>query len=352
MIKLILSILLRIFRNIIFHHRRNNNILVINNGKIGDLICSTPFYRSLKNSGNDFNITLMAGKDMAHVLRDNPDIDQIITKDSIIDLTRHFDICFVLSPSTNALHLANKLLPRKVFSICPNYGKSSIRASKLSSDHYIEYRHDKTVLETYLELLTLIGINSGSTQKHFHQTPCSYPQPASRISFSISISTGNNLKEWDAKQIRDLLLIISQTIETPTFYLLGSSEDIIKGEEISTELPNTYNLCGKYSLSETAHIIGNSSLFMGFDSALTYIADSINTPIIYISGPTDFIEQRPMGLNVRIIYNPDLPCRPCSFVYKTNRKCTNAIDKECLKSLDYQLIAEECKSLVSLNLKQ
>lgn len=345
MIKIILSILLRIYRKL-FRHAMSNRILVINNGAIGDLICSTPFYKSIKTAKPDLEITLITQANMIDVLQGNPFIDKIISRNSISDLSRYFDTCFILSPSTKLFYMASKLLPRKIFSICPNFGRSSVIAAKILSDNYIEYRNDKTVLETYLDLLPLIGIEYGSIEKHFQCTVCEYPQAVSATSISINISTGNKIKEWGAEQFKDLLQKIEQVINSPTFYLLGTSQDRAKGQKISATSTNVYNLSGKYSLHESAHIIKNSTIFIGFDSALSYIADTTNTPIIYISGPTDFSEQRPMGRDVRIIYNPDIKCRPCSFVYKTRRTCTNEIPKECLTTLDIMQIAEECKSLI------
>jgi ADP-heptose:LPS heptosyltransferase len=103
------------------------------------------------------------------------------------------------------------------------------------------------------------------------------------------------------------------------------------------------NAVGLLSLKELTALIKKLSLFIGVDSGITYMADTLNIPLINISGPANMKDQRPTGEKV-IIIQKSLPCIPCSHSFKSPYYC-KINSRECIESVSAEEIISEAKKL-------
>jgi len=134
--------------------------------------------------------------------------------------------------------------------------------------------------------------------------------------------------------------------------LLGGKEDSKKGEEILklTTNKHVYNVCGRFSLDQSASLVRQAKVVISNDTGLMHIAAAFNKPIVSLWGNTvpEFgmypylpgMENRSFLAEVK-----GLKCRPCSKL--GFKKCPKGHFK-CMIDQDEELIVQ--KALDFLNL--
>jgi ADP-heptose:LPS heptosyltransferase len=130
--------------------------------------------------------------------------------------------------------------------------------------------------------------------------------------------------------------------------LIGSGQDLNAAVRISDAVAkkeHIINATGKLSLAELPALIERLSLFIGVDSGITYMADSLSIPLINIAGPADMQDQRPVG-NDTIILQKELECVPCSHAFKAPYECQRG-DRECIKSVSIEEIYSVAVKMIS-----
>ena len=65
-----------------------------------------------------------------------------------------------------------------------------------------------------------------------------------------------------------------------------------------------------------------------------HVAAAVGTPVVALFGPTSPVRTGPYGKGHRVLTHP-LPCSPCF-----SRRCTNAIERECLTGIEPAQVAE------------
>lgn len=129
------------------------------------------------------------------------------------------------------------------------------------------------------------------------------------------------------------LVEICNRIKLPVV-LLGGKEDSQVSEEVVTKCKNAINLCGKYSLNQSAFIIRHSSFVISSDTGLMHIASAFGKKIYSLWGNTipefGMYPYKP-GDGSQILEVKNLKCRPCSKLGyskcpKGHFKCMNEID--------------------------
>ncbi|MCX8093715.1 MAG: glycosyltransferase family 9 protein [Candidatus Goldbacteria bacterium] len=125
----------------------------------------------------------------------------------------------------------------------------------------------------------------------------------------VHIGARWKLKRWP--YFFELVQKISK-IKGIKIFITGVKEEIEKNDKILyIKSNNINNLIGKTSFDKLAHIIKNSDLFIGNDTAAAHLAWYYNIPAVIMMGPTvaefGFIS----GKNFHIIERK-LTCRPCN----------------------------------------
>lgn len=354
---------IKIFRLIANFWRKSVDdgpVIVIHTARIGDMVCATPLIRELKKLNPERKLVLIASREAELAVKGNPRIDFLIPINEIkanFQKIKQTGNCYVLSPSAKNLYYANRLLPERIISIVPDFGRTTQMAVKFLADRKVGLRKSATVLETYLEMLKhdvyySSKIVEPSIKKDFYDQECAFPGKDDSFKIAIAISAGNKIKEWGKEKIRSLIEKIKKDFPSTEFYLLGVEADRSDAGFIAQELLDTHNLCGKFNLQEAAFIIKNTDLFIGMDSALTHIADSYDKHVINIFGPTDFSELRAMNPNAVIVYHKTLDCRPCSSVYRTVRGCLKTPEKECLEKISVQEVYEIVSRIIQCDMEK
>jgi len=131
--------------------------------------------------------------------------------------------------------------------------------------------------------------------------------------FCIGIHPGSKAKEkwWASEKFSGLARSILQKYPKARFLLFGGGAELSLMQEVQHGIGPQAKLAGNLSLSQTAWLIQQCTLFIGNDSALTHIAGVSGVPAVVVFGPSDPERVAPVG-HKTIIIRKEYPCSPCS----------------------------------------
>ncbi len=344
-------------------------VLVIQLAKIGDLLCSTPVFRELKRCYPEVELHVMATKINAPLLHANPHVDNVVVADArnfggaigkalLARQLRDGSYDTVICLNAGAAYATAALwagIPRRM-AVLSNFGGSSHRlAARLWTD--VEpHRGDRLIQETYLALLSRIGIEGGRIDKDAYATPGAGakgdallgPQPGLLI--GIAVSSANRLKALGSEKIVAIGRLLLDSRPDLRLVLIGSNEDIPQATEIAAQLPmdKVINLCGACDLVELPAILKYFAAFLGVDSGITYMADAVDVPLVSVAGPCNMVETRPLGQRVTILQRADLPCAPCAHIFRAPYVCHTGT-RACILEIDAAQITTAVLALLQQN---
>ena len=342
-----------------------NRILIIQTAKIGDLICSTPVFRAVKEKYPDTHLSVMASPLTKKLLEYNPNVDEIIPLKSsfykgfvgkmrLVRLIRRgrYDIGISLNPSVPfLLAMFWGLIPVRV-SIMPDFTGITYKMASVFSIYLERHIRGRLVAETYMAMLKAIGSNDNDISKEVFKSPDAdkkvvgetlvvsrwegtSPSPTKQNSklVGLAVTSGNKLKEWGAENMASLADRLVRELNV-CIALIGSEKDRDIADEIlslSKYKNMIINAVGNFNLAELPALIERLSFFIGVDTGIIYMADALNIPLVDIAGPSDMEDQRPTGKKVVIIQR-NLSCVPCSHSFKAPYSCRYG-HKECITSI-------------------
>jgi heptosyltransferase-2 len=313
-------------------------ILIIRFSSIGDIVLTTPVIRCIAEQIPSAEIHYLCKSDYKNILETNPYIHtlHLFSKEDthLLSLLRKekFDYIIDLQNNFRSILLAKKLrVPSATFPKL-NIGKwllVNLKINRLPNIHVVD-RYFKAT-----RILPLAVRNDGKGLDLFiHNTDYEKWDAYKMESSFIGIAMGSQHK---TKQIpTDKLIEICKKIDLPVV-LLGGVNDINAANDVCLRAErNIINLCGKFSIRETAACIEKSKMLLTGDTGLMHIAAALNKPLISVWGNTvpafGMYPYMPNHSNVyHIIENNHLRCRPCSKLGfdkcpKGHFRCMNDID--------------------------
>lgn len=346
-------------------------VLVIQLAKIGDLLCSTPVFRELKRCYPAVELSVLATKINAPLLRCNPRVDHVVEADArqfrgvagkwrLIALLRQGRYDTVICLNAGAAYATAALwagIPRRL-AVLSNFGSSTHRlAARLWTD--VEpHQGDRLIQATYLALLERLGVRDGSIAKEVFPAPGAAEKVAALLGsntgplLGIGVSSANRLKALGNEKIIELTRRMLAAYPGLSVILIGGSEDAQQADEIQQVLPSerVIDSCGKLGLAELPVLLEKLSTYLGVDSGVTYMADAVGIPVVSVAGPCNMEETRPTGKRVVIIQRAELPCQPCAHIFKAPYSCWVGT-RACIVDVSAAEIAAAVSSLLSVGEK-
>jgi len=120
-------------------------------------------------------------------------------------------------------------------------------------------------------------------------------------------------KRWPTGHFAKLAQLLINESPNNQVILLGSKNDQILAQEITSQVPqanNIHNWCGDTSLDEAIALIGMSKAVVSNDSGLMHIAAALKTPQVAIFGSSDPGHTPPLSDKAKVIWL-NMPCSPC-----------------------------------------
>lgn len=345
---------------------RYKNILVINTFGIGDVLFSTPMVRTLKENIPQARIDFMCNERCQYLMRSNRNIGEIIIfeKDTyrrafkkskrefakeIFGLIRKiknskYDLAIDLSLGYQ-ISLFLKLMGIRS-RIGFNYrNRGRFLTTKLDMNGF----NNKHVVESYLDILSLIGISNGSGRNLELLLPREFTKWADDFKHENKLNTRRLIgiapgggkswgkysiyRRWSPQNFARVAKRLSEKEKSLFFLLFGSDEEKDLCREIENALDGKCtNLCGRLPLSKSIALIKNCELLLCNDGGLLHIGISQDIKTVSIFGPVDdkVYGPYPQRDKHKVAKAAGIQCRPCYKSFK-HKMCET---HDCLKKIN------------------
>ena len=316
-------------------------ILIIRFSSIGDIVLTTPVIRCLKEQFNgDVEIHYLTKKQYKTVVEHNPNITKIhsiekSTNEIVVGLKAlEFDYVIDLHKNLRSKRIIKSLKCLSFTFDKVNYKKwllTTFKVDKLPKTH---------IVDRYLNAVKSFGITNDNKgldyfigeKDHVQLSELPVQYQNGYIAFSIGA------QHFTKRLPTDKIISICKKIKQPII-LLGGKEDSVVAEEILEAVGALiYNACGKFSINQSASLVGQSNALITHDTGLMHIGAALGVKIVSVWGNTvpafGMYPYYPKGKeNYTIIENNDLKCRPCSKIGhdkcpKKHFKCMEGIDED------------------------
>lgn len=314
-------------------------ILIAEIAGIGDVVCSTAVFSAVRARYPEAHIALMIdaiAADLAPVL---PAIDEVIIfraidqrgirgRLALMCRLRSFDTFICLIPSAAQLTAACwAALPRR-YTVLPDVHVASYACLKPLMTHSCAHLAKSNFVVTQLRLLAPLGVSGSFEARNLHVTSAAsraadviIPDADHRW-IGIAVGSGQGIKALAPGMLQKL---IEQLLANPRLgvVLLGGEKESSVAESLHASLADRtrcINTTGKIKLDQLPGVLSRLAVFVGVDSGVTYMADTLEVPVVYIPGPASPADQGPIRAK-RVDLCLPLDCAPCSRVFVTPRAC-------------------------------
>lgn len=312
-------------------------ILVIRLSSIGDIVLTTPVVRCLKKQLNA-EVHFLTKAPFECILANNPYVDAIhFMKNGTAALkTEKFD--WVIDLHHN---LRTKKVKRALGVPSKSFHKLNIEKWLLTT-FKINRLPEKHIVDRYLETVAHLGVqNDGQGLDYFltkSDTVNSAEYKAIKAKGYVAVVIGGQ----HATKIlpTEKLIALCKKVNKPIL-LIGGKEDAERGAIISSTVPNTYNMCGKFSINQSAYLIQQAESVITHDTGMMHIAAAFQKKIYSVWGNT--VPEFGMypylaDSSSKMIEVKGLSCRPCSKI--GCKKCPKGHFK-CMNDIDLNLFAQK-----------
>ncbi len=348
------------------------NFLVVQLAGVGDMICTTPVFRAIKQGCPSSQLFVLGIESNRLLLEGNEDVDQFITYSDdfwkLLDKIKKqkFDFAAITSPRFNilaALYLSG--IPLIVTpAIKGGFSPYETKLYKMLKKFVVARNHQMGRLAAgeYLKMLEPVSIDASDTAKHLSYSPAGEAKildffakqgvyPAGDFIVGISPSSGNKIKNWPAPRFAQLADYLAEKHKAKII-IVGAGGDLQETTEMLTSLKPTtkvVNAVGAFDLGELKALIAKLDLFISIDTGPIYIAEAFKVPTVDIVGPIDEREQPPVGPLHRIVVAP----RRKPELYVMNARVYDAKEaKRQVDDISPEMVITELEKLIPLILKE
>lgn len=337
-------------------------ILIAEIAGIGDVVCSTAVFKAVRDRYPQAHIALMVDIVLTELAAQDPNLDEIIPfaygaqrglkgRLRLMRAMRGYDTLVCLIPSAAQLAAACWAGIASRYSVLPDVGANSYQWLAPLMTHTMPHQSDTPFVGTQLRLLEPMEIKQQDLTRHLYVQESSrvhvhtlLNRPATRW-IGIAIGSGQGIKAIQPEVLQSL---IKQLLEQDGLgvVLVGGPKEAALAETLSkgNQSDRLVNTAGQISLADLPVIIERFSVFVGVDSGVTYMADTLGIPMVYLPGPANAKDQGPIKAR-RITLEKPLPCAPCSRVFVTPKTCATGTH-ECIAAFSAESIHEAIISLL------
>lgn len=323
-------------------------ILIAEIAGIGDVICSTAVFKAVRARYPQARIALMVDTVLTDLAAQDTNLDEIIPfaygaqrglkgRLRLMCHMKSFDTVVCLIPSAAQLTAMCWAGVVRRYSVLPDVPTASYQWLSPLMTHVLAHKTNTPFVGTQLRLLEPLDISQGDISRHLvvQESSRVYVHPwlnrLATLWVGIAIGSGQGIK---AIQPGVLMSLIRQLLQHDGIgvVLIGGGKEVSLSSRLTHAIPSPrlVNTAGQISLDDLPALIERLAVFVGVDSGVTYIADTLGIPMVYLPGPANPKDQGPIKAK-RIALEKPLPCAPCSRVFVTPKSCVTGTH-DCIAS--------------------
>lgn len=312
--------------------KKIKKVLIIRFSSIGDIVWTSPVVRCLKQQLQDVELHYCTKIQYKSLVMGNPYIDKLHYLDGrlnalIKELKKEkFDFILDLHRNIRTSMIKFRLgVPSKA------YDKLRIKRFLLTN-FQINFMPNCHVVDRYFDAASPLEItNDGKGLDYYIPEKDEVekdwlPETHRNGYVAYVIGATGWTKILPFKKMVELCDKINKPI-----ILVGGKEDVEAGDKLERffntkpesreveeglktlgKLTVIFNACGKFNLSQSAHLVKEAEVVFGHDTGLTHIAAAFKKTIFSIWGGTVPNNFYPYGTQFFLLENTKLTCRPCS----------------------------------------
>jgi len=337
-------------------------ILIAEIAGIGDVVCSTAVFSAVRSRYPDAHIALMVDDIAADLARAIPAVNQVIAfraanqrglrgRLALMRQFMGFDTMVCLIPSAAQLTAACwAALPRR-YSVLPDVAVRSYAWLLPLMTQTTAHQSGSNFVGTQLKLLATLGIQGNPVNRELPVSEAAKAEAALLINnhhdwIGLAIGSGQGIKAIQPEVLKEVIRGLLSNPGRGVVLIGGKKEQGLAKALIDDIAPNVrcINAVGRLSLDKLPGMLQKLSVFIGVDSGVTYMADALNVPLVYLPGPASPADQGPLRAP-RITLKKTLDCAPCSRVFVTPNQCV-ANNHACIDSFSASEILEAVDTLL------
>lgn len=300
--------------------------------KIGDIICSTPVFRSIKIKYPNSYLAVLSSSKASGIIKNNPHINEIIDFDnySLLGLAMklrkcRFDWSFCLSGVSVFSCLVLLGLVKNRVKVTRRERPITEIFTDWTSSYRFVYEYHTFIPAHYLKLLCPIGIKNQLVIKEVFTSAESDKKvfdffrnkgiKNGDLVIGISLTAGNKIKEWGDAKFADVAQKISERYKAKLIFI-GSKNDKSRILELIRAASNkNFFAATNFLIEDLPSLIKRFNLFIAVDTGPIHIAHALEVPLVDIAGPVDCREQQPED-DLSVLVKPPLSISPSLFAFK------------------------------------
>jgi lipopolysaccharide heptosyltransferase II len=307
-------------------------ILIVRLSSLGDVLLTTPIYRSLKKAYPEIIIHSVVLDSYFDVLKDNPYINSVWQYNKNNEAEKELRKTLINEEFDLVIDLQNNFRSRRlVRSIC----QTILRFEKLTLKKFLLVqlkinllRETPSIPERYA--LTVSGLKLDNEGLDIFVPAVKTARIKEGEKF-IGFCPGSRhyTKMWPEEYFIELGKKLNN--DGYTIVLFGGRSDISICQKLAKEIPGSLNLSTEDDILQIASDMRNCAAIVCNDSGLMHTACAVKVPVLSIFGSTvkefGFFPYKSENL---VLENNSLSCRPCSHIGKD--KCPK-VHFRCMKDL-------------------
>jgi len=303
------------------------NILVIQTAFLGDAILTLPMIQVLKEKNSENKLDVLAVPSTKEIFLASPYVDDVIVIDkrvkhksiralnNFIKELRKKSYSKIYSPhrSLRSAYITIRMGAKETF----GFDNSSL---KYAYKNIVKYKQTDHEIQRNLEL---ISINKQDNNWKILPEIIIDEEKKNKVSDFliankidtefIAVAPGSVWKTKRYPKEYFCEVIKSLVAKNETVVLIGGENDKLLCDDISDNLNDKVkNLAGKFSITETIHLLRGAKLLITNDSAPTHMGMCVDIPVltIYCSTIPDF-GFYPYNSKSKFLSYDKLECKPC-----------------------------------------
>jgi ADP-heptose:LPS heptosyltransferase len=369
-------------------------ILVIREISIGDVLFLTPFLRELKKEFPSAKVHFVSVGWAKDVLRHNPNVDYIWENNTSLNGTvnilkrywyffklarrQKYDVVFYMYPTPRRFVKYELLAFGRSYRLGFSLDKEgTYTTDNAMLDNFVYYKTDgkpryRLLPASNLDVLELLvgkkinaeggleiftsskekekiehlletrGWQSGKTLIAIGATAGNATKPEAAIKTLPSYKMVKVAKDLHTAQPNRIILFFGASSEKQYVEQLGICDD-----------KEFVNLCGQFSLTESAELLKQCSLLISADTGIAHVGAALKMNQIVLFGPTNELEYGPYQNPNAVVMREMLPCTPCMKITCDVAEQEIGLNLQrpyCMDAIDTEKIQKNAEAMLAVSL--